>query len=131
MDAKALALDPTAPASATIEIVPVEALANVTDAESPTAYCERALSRVAEASAKPEALASAIAETVSTLLQVAWFKYTRRRYGEGRRLFKMSPLHNHYVVQGWSETQLVQRFWLVGIVAGMVGVGLAVLGNPC
>ena len=71
-----------------------------------------------------------VAETVSTLLQVAWFKYTRRRYGEGRRLFKMSPLHNHYVVQGWSETQLVQRFWLVGIVAGMVGVGLAVLGNP-
>ena len=71
-----------------------------------------------------------VAETVSTLLQVAWFKYTRRRYGEGRRLFKMAPLHNHYVVQGWSETQLVQRFWLVCIVAGMVGVGLAVLGNP-
>ncbi len=71
-----------------------------------------------------------VAETVSTLLQVGWFKYTRRRFGEGRRLFKMAPLHNHYVVQGWSETQLVQRFWLVGILAGMAGIGLAVLGNP-
>ncbi|MBX7212966.1 MAG: phospho-N-acetylmuramoyl-pentapeptide-transferase [Thermoflexales bacterium] len=71
-----------------------------------------------------------VAEAASTTIQVLWFKYTKRKYGEGRRFFRMSPLHNHYVVQGWSETQLVQRFWLVGLLAGMIGIGLAVLGNP-
>ncbi len=70
------------------------------------------------------------AETISVMLQVTYFKYTKRKYGEGRRLFKMSPLHNHFVLLGWSEPQIVQRFWLVAILSGLVGVGLAVLGNP-
>ena len=70
------------------------------------------------------------AETISVMLQVLYFKYTRRKYGEGRRLFKMAPLHNHFVLLGWSEPQIVQRFWLVAILSGLVGVGLAVLGNP-
>lgn len=70
-----------------------------------------------------------VAETISVMLQVTWFKLTRLRTGEGKRLFKMSPLHNHFVLLGWSEPQLVQRFWLIGIMAGMVGVGLAVFGN--
>jgi phospho-N-acetylmuramoyl-pentapeptide-transferase len=67
------------------------------------------------------------AETLTVVLQVAYFKYTKRRYGEGRRLFKMSPLHNHFELLGWSETQIVQRFWLIGIWSAMVGIALALL----
>ncbi|HEY4691249.1 MAG TPA: phospho-N-acetylmuramoyl-pentapeptide-transferase [Anaerolineae bacterium] len=66
-------------------------------------------------------------ETLTVVLQVVYFKYTKRKYGEGRRLFKMSPLHNHFVLLGWSETQIVQRFWLIGIWSAMVGVALALL----
>lgn len=68
-----------------------------------------------------------MAELLVVILQVAYFKYTRRKYGEGRRLFKMSPLHNHFVLLGWSETQIVQRFWLIGIWSAMVGLALALL----
>ncbi len=66
-----------------------------------------------------------VAEGISVILQVAYFKYTRRKYGQGRRLFKMSPLHHHFELLGWSETQVVQRFWLVGLLAAMAGVALA------
>ena len=66
-----------------------------------------------------------LAETISVVLQVLYFKYTRRRFGRGRRLFKMSPLHNHFELLGWSETQVVQRFWLVGLLTTMAGVALA------
>jgi len=66
-----------------------------------------------------------VAETLSVILQVAYFKYTRRKFGQGRRLFKMSPLHHHFELLGWSETQVVQRFWLVGLLAAMAGVALA------
>lgn len=66
-----------------------------------------------------------VAEGVSVVLQVLYFKYTRRRFGRGRRLFKMSPLHNHFELLGWSETQVVQRFWIVGLLAAMAGVSLA------
>ncbi len=66
-----------------------------------------------------------VAVTMSVLLQVAYFKYTRRRYGQGRRLFKMTPLHHHFELLGWSETQVVWRFWLVGLLAAMGGVALA------
>ncbi len=68
-----------------------------------------------------------VAEALSVILQVAYFKYTRRKYGQGRRLFKMSPLHHHFELLGWSETQVVQRFWLVGLLAAMAGVALALL----
>ncbi|HET7090085.1 MAG TPA: phospho-N-acetylmuramoyl-pentapeptide-transferase [Anaerolineae bacterium] len=68
-----------------------------------------------------------MAETLTVILQVAYFKYTKRKYGEGRRLFKMAPLHNHFVLLGWSETQIVQRFWLIGIWSAMVGIALALL----
>ena len=68
-----------------------------------------------------------VAEAVSVILQVAYFKYTRRRFGQGRRLFKMAPLHHHFELLGWSETQVVQRFWLVGLLAAMAGVALALL----
>ena len=66
-----------------------------------------------------------VAEALSVILQVAYFKYTRRRFGQGRRLFKMSPLHHHFELLGWSETQVVQRFWLMGLLAAMAGVALA------
>ena len=68
-----------------------------------------------------------VAEAVSVTLQVSWFKFTKRRYGEGRRIFKMSPLHHHFELKGWSETQVMQRFFLCGILAGMLGVALALI----
>ena len=66
-----------------------------------------------------------VAVTVSVVLQVLYFRYTRQRYGQGRRLFKMAPLQHHFELLGWSETQVVQRFWIVEILAAMVGVALA------
>jgi phospho-N-acetylmuramoyl-pentapeptide-transferase len=48
-------------------------------------------------------------------------------YGEGRRILRRSPLHYHFELGGWSETQVVQRFWLVGILASMIGIALALL----
>jgi phospho-N-acetylmuramoyl-pentapeptide-transferase len=63
-----------------------------------------------------------LASTVSVVLQVAYFKLTK-----GRRLFKMAPLHNHFELSGWSETQIVQRFWLVALLSGMFGVALALI----
>ena len=68
-----------------------------------------------------------VAETFTVIFQVGYFKYTKRRYGAGRRLFKMAPLHNHFELKGWSETQIVQRFWLIGIWAAMIGIALALL----
>jgi phospho-N-acetylmuramoyl-pentapeptide-transferase len=61
-------------------------------------------------------------ETLSVILQVAYFKITN-----GRRLFKMAPLKHHFELSGWSETQIVQRFWLVALLSGMFGVALALI----
>lgn len=63
-----------------------------------------------------------VAETVSVVLQVLYFKATK-----GQRIFRQSPLHHHFELSGWSETQVVQRFWLVGILSAMAGVALALL----
>jgi phospho-N-acetylmuramoyl-pentapeptide-transferase len=60
-----------------------------------------------------------VAEALSVILQIAYFQYTKRRFGQGRRIFKMSPLHYHFELLGWSETQVVQRFWLVELMAVM------------
>lgn len=68
-----------------------------------------------------------VAEAGSVLLQVAYFKYTKRRNGKGERLFKMSPLHNHFVLLGWSEMHITQRFWLISILGAMFGIALALL----
>lgn len=54
-------------------------------------------------------------ENISVVMQVGWFKYTRKRFGEGRRIFRMSPLHHHYQVKGFHESKIVTRFWIVGI----------------
>jgi phospho-N-acetylmuramoyl-pentapeptide-transferase len=63
-----------------------------------------------------------ISETLSVVLQVAYFKLTR-----GKRLFKMAPLHHHFELSGWSETQVVQRFWLISLLFSLIGVALAVV----
>jgi len=70
-----------------------------------------------------------VAEVTSVLLQVASVQITRRVYGRGneRRIFRLTPLHHHFELGGWSETQVVQRFWLVGILSGMVGIALALI----
>ena len=68
-----------------------------------------------------------VSVTLSVIVQVAYFKWTRRTTGEGKRIFKMAPLHRHFELVGWSETQVVQRFWLVQLLAAMVGVALALL----
>ena len=61
-----------------------------------------------------------VAETLSDVLQVGYFKWTG-----GKRLFKMAPLHHHFELLGWSEVQTVQRFWLIAILAAMLGIALA------
>ena len=68
-----------------------------------------------------------VAETLSVIIQVVYFQYTKRRFGRGRRVFKMAPLHHHFELLGWSETQVVQRFWLVELLSVMAGVALALL----
>ncbi len=55
------------------------------------------------------------AETVSVMMQVSYFRYTKRRYGVGRRIFRMAPLHHHYELSGWHEVQVVIRFWIVAL----------------
>jgi phospho-N-acetylmuramoyl-pentapeptide-transferase len=68
-----------------------------------------------------------VSVALSVMLQVGYFKLTKQLTGEGKRLFKMAPLHHHFELVGWSETQVVQRFWLVALIAAMVGVALALL----
>lgn len=68
-----------------------------------------------------------LAEAGSVILQVSHFKWTKRIHGEGRRIFKMSPLHYHFELLGWSEMQVKERFWLVGVLCGMLGVALALI----
>ncbi len=66
-----------------------------------------------------------VVETLSVMLQVAYFKYTKKRYGEGRRILRMAPLHHHFEVGGWKETQVVVRFWIISMM--LVLIGLATL----
>ena len=56
-----------------------------------------------------------VVETLSVIIQVSYFKHTKKKYGEGRRIFKMSPLHHHYQKLGMPEPKLVTRFWIIGI----------------
>jgi len=65
-----------------------------------------------------------VAEAISVMIQVGYFKYTRRRYGEGRRVFRMSPLHYHFELGGWAEVTITQRFWIVAAAAAAAGVAL-------
>ena len=63
-----------------------------------------------------------VAETLSVMLQVAYFKYTKKRYGEGRRILRMAPLHHHFEVGGWKETQVVVRFWIISMMLVLIGL---------
>jgi len=63
-----------------------------------------------------------VAEVLSVMIQVTWFKYTKKKYGEGRRIFKMAPLHHHFEKSGWAETQVVVRFWIITMLLCLVGL---------
>jgi phospho-N-acetylmuramoyl-pentapeptide-transferase len=61
-----------------------------------------------------------VSEALSVVIQIGYFRYTK-----GRRFFKMAPIHLHFELLGWSETQIVQRFWLISLLASLIAVGLA------
>jgi phospho-N-acetylmuramoyl-pentapeptide-transferase len=63
-----------------------------------------------------------LVENLSVMMQVSYFKYTKRKYGEGRRIFKMSPLHHHYQKLGFHESKIVTRFWIIGILLAIVTI---------
>ncbi len=63
-----------------------------------------------------------VVEALSVMLQVSWFKYTRKRYGTGQRILKMAPLHHHFEKSGWKETQVVVRFWIITMLLCLVGL---------
>jgi len=63
-----------------------------------------------------------VVETLSVIIQVVWFKYTKKRYGAGRRVFLMAPLHHHFEQKGWKETQVVVRFWIITMMLVLLGL---------
>ncbi|HLV38069.1 phospho-N-acetylmuramoyl-pentapeptide-transferase [Xanthomarina sp.] len=63
-----------------------------------------------------------LAENLSVVMQVSWFKYTKKKFGEGRRVFKMAPLHHHYQKAGYHESKIVTRFWIVGILLAIISI---------
>ena len=63
-----------------------------------------------------------VAEALSVMLQVSWFKYTKKKFGTGRRILKMAPLHHHFEKSGWKETQVVVRFWIITMLLCLVGL---------
>ena len=68
-----------------------------------------------------------ILEALSVMIQVTYFKYTKKKYGEGRRIFKMTPIHHHFEMSGFSEYKIVITFSLFGAVAGLCGLLLVLL----
>jgi phospho-N-acetylmuramoyl-pentapeptide-transferase len=63
-----------------------------------------------------------LVESLSVMLQVSYFKYTKKKYGEGRRIFKMSPLHHHYQKVGYHESKIAVRFWIVAIMCAVFAI---------
>ena len=63
-----------------------------------------------------------LAENLSVVMQVGYFKYTKKKYGEGRRIFKMSPLHHHYQKSGYHESKIVTRFWIISILLAIISI---------
>jgi phospho-N-acetylmuramoyl-pentapeptide-transferase len=61
-------------------------------------------------------------ENASVIIQVGWFKFTKKRFGEGRRVFLMAPLHHHYQKKGFHEAKIVTRFWIIGILLAIITV---------
>ena len=67
-----------------------------------------------------------ILEALSVMIQVTYFKYTKKKYGEGRRIFKMTPIHHHFEMSGFSEYKIVLTFSLFGLIVGLCGLLLVV-----
>jgi len=63
-----------------------------------------------------------VVETISVMLQVSYFRYSKKKYGKGRRIFLMAPLHHHFEKKGWKETQVVVRFWIITMVLVLIGL---------
>lgn len=63
-----------------------------------------------------------VAEALSVILQTSWFKYTRKRFGHGRRIFRMAPLHHHFEQLGWQESKVVVRFWIAGVLCALIAL---------
>ena len=63
-----------------------------------------------------------LVENLSVVMQVSYFKWTKRKYGEGRRIFLMSPLHHHFQKKGIHESKIVSRFWIVGIMLAVLSI---------
>jgi len=63
-----------------------------------------------------------VAENASVIMQRFWFKYTKKKYGEGRRIFKMAPVHHHFQKLGWHENKIVVRFWIIGIILAAISI---------
>lgn len=63
-----------------------------------------------------------LVENISVMMQVSWFKYTRKKYGEGKRIFRMAPLHHHYQMKGYPEPKIVTRFWIIGIFLAVITI---------
>ena len=63
-----------------------------------------------------------VAESISVMLQVGYFKYTKKKFGEGQRIFKMAPLHHHFELKGWPEPKIIVRFWIMSIVLALLSL---------
>ncbi|WP_321279455.1 phospho-N-acetylmuramoyl-pentapeptide-transferase [Marinifilum fragile] len=63
-----------------------------------------------------------LVENISVMMQVSWFKYTKKKFGEGRRIFRMAPLHHHYQMKGYPEPKIVTRFWIIGIFLAVITI---------
>ena len=63
-----------------------------------------------------------VAESLSVIIQVGYYKYTKHKYGEGRKFFKMAPLHHHFELSGWHENHVVVRFWIIGIMFALLSL---------
>lgn len=63
-----------------------------------------------------------VVEALSVLIQVSYFKYTKKKYGEGKRVFLMAPIHHHFEMKGWAETKVVTRFWIIGILLALISL---------
>jgi phospho-N-acetylmuramoyl-pentapeptide-transferase len=62
------------------------------------------------------------AETISVIIQVSYFKYTKKKYGEGRRIFKMAPIHHHFEMLGWAEPKIVTRFYIIAVILAIISL---------
>ncbi|MBU1063968.1 phospho-N-acetylmuramoyl-pentapeptide-transferase, partial [bacterium] len=63
-----------------------------------------------------------VAETASVLMQITYFKYTKKKSGTGKRIFLMAPLHHHFEMKGWDESKIVIRFWIIGILLAILSL---------